>query len=235
MRRAPATPARGYRPAVSSMRLSIAACFFVSSLSHAFASLTPRSVRSGCSGSALGWRAVDRPSRTCDGETSSASQNWISLLIEMRLTPFSYFCTCWKVMPARSASAVWLMPASSRSARRRVPTSRSMSVGDFTEAGRAGTCLVVERSRGIVDILAMILSRVLRATTRARASCCAVPKSCCSLQSGEHSQSSRQEDWEFPTGRIPKTASWRLWPDLGGCPCPHAGILHNGAPVCRLD
>ena len=87
------------------MRLSIAACFFGSSLSHAFASLTPRSVRSGCSGSALGWRAVDRPSRTCDGGTSSASQNWISLLIETRLTPFSYFCTCWKVMPARSASA----------------------------------------------------------------------------------------------------------------------------------
>ena len=49
-------------------------------------------------GALTGW---DRPSRTCDGGTSSASQNWISLLIETRLTPFSYF---WDAFRTRSAT-----------------------------------------------------------------------------------------------------------------------------------
>jgi hypothetical protein len=36
--------------------------------------------------------------------------------------PFSYFCICWKVTPRASATYVWLLPPSSRAARKRAPT-----------------------------------------------------------------------------------------------------------------
>ena len=46
----------------------------------------------------------------------------------MRLVPFSYFCTCWKVTPSRFPSSVWDMPLAMRRARMRWPTSISCDV-----------------------------------------------------------------------------------------------------------
>src|SRR4051812_29123793 len=50
-------------------------------------------------------------------------------LAPMRLVPFSYFCTCWKVTPRSLASAVWLRPSSRRLTRTREPTRTSVCVG----------------------------------------------------------------------------------------------------------
>ena len=70
--------------------------------------------------------------------TSSASEIRCSRPAPMRFTPFSYFCTCWKVTPIRSASSVWDRRHSSRRERTRRPTSASR-----LSARLARTCLSI--------------------------------------------------------------------------------------------
>ena len=47
----------------------------------------------------------------------------------MRLAPFSYFCTCWKVRPSASPSFPWLIASILRRMRTRLPTCLSMGFG----------------------------------------------------------------------------------------------------------
>src|ERR1700716_3134709 len=52
-----------------------------------------------------------------------------SRLAPIRLTPYSYFCTCWKVSPKASPSFSWLIPSIMRRMRSRLPTCLSMGFG----------------------------------------------------------------------------------------------------------
>jgi hypothetical protein len=54
-----------------------------------------------------------------------------SRLALMRFVPFSYFCTCWNVTPSASASLVWLIDSILRRMHTRLPTCRSVGLGDF--------------------------------------------------------------------------------------------------------
>src|SRR5207245_2869809 len=49
----------------------------------------------------------------------------------MRLVPFSYFCTCWKVSPMSLPSSVWLISSIMRRIRTRLPTCLSVELGGF--------------------------------------------------------------------------------------------------------
>jgi hypothetical protein len=49
----------------------------------------------------------------------------------MRLVPFSYFCTYWKVRPSASPSFPWLIASIMRRMRTRPPTCLSMGLGAF--------------------------------------------------------------------------------------------------------
>src|SRR6266568_7101440 len=55
-------------------------------------------------------------------------------LAPMRLVPFSYFCTCWKVRPRASPSFSWLIASIMRRMRTRLPTCLSMGFGAFLAA-----------------------------------------------------------------------------------------------------
>src|SRR5262249_51112129 len=55
-------------------------------------------------------------------------------LAPMRLVPFSYFCTCWKVRPSASPSFSWLIASIIRRMRTRLPTCLSMGLGAFLAA-----------------------------------------------------------------------------------------------------
>jgi len=55
-------------------------------------------------------------------------------LAPMRLVPFSYFCTCWKVRPSASPSFVWLIASILRRMRTRRPTCTSVEFGAFFAA-----------------------------------------------------------------------------------------------------
>src|SRR5262245_18471617 len=52
-------------------------------------------------------------------------------LAPMRLEPFSYFCTCWKVRPRALPSFSWLIASIIRHMRTRPPTCLSTGLGDF--------------------------------------------------------------------------------------------------------
>src|SRR6185312_3145807 len=52
-----------------------------------------------------------------------------------RLTPFSYFWTCWNVSPNSSPSFSWLMPTSMRLKRTRLPTWASIGSACFLGTG----------------------------------------------------------------------------------------------------
>ena len=49
----------------------------------------------------------------------------------MRFVPFSYFCTCWKVMPSASPSCVWDLRSIIRHMRTRLPTCMSVGCSPF--------------------------------------------------------------------------------------------------------
>src|SRR5262249_46838276 len=51
----------------------------------------------------------------------------------MRLVPFSYFCTCWKVSPSASPSFSWLIASIMRRMRTQLPSCLSMGFGAFLE------------------------------------------------------------------------------------------------------
>ncbi|AAL49621.1 unknown [Sinorhizobium phage PBC5] len=70
-------------------------------------------------------------SKKYEGATLSASLMACSLLAPTRLAPFSYFWTCWKVMPRCAASVSWLMPMMLRRSRMRAPTCVSIGFGFF--------------------------------------------------------------------------------------------------------
>src|SRR5436853_7924788 len=63
-----------------------------------------------------------------DTGTSSASPTRTRRPAPTRFTPFSYFCTCWKVTPSMLPSSVCDMPLAMRRARMRWPTSMSCEV-----------------------------------------------------------------------------------------------------------
>jgi len=71
-------------------------------------------------------RAVSSKKK-CIG-TSRAPAIPCSRLALMRFVPFSYFCTCWNVIPSRSASAFWLIASSSRRVLTRLPTCLSVEL-----------------------------------------------------------------------------------------------------------
>src|SRR4030095_4252564 len=50
-------------------------------------------------------------------------------LAPMRLVPFSYFCTCWKVRPSAAPSFSWLIASIMRGIRTRLPTYWSVGFG----------------------------------------------------------------------------------------------------------
>ena len=54
-----------------------------------------------------------------------------SRLAPMRLTPFSYFWICWKVIPSAAPSFSWLIPTVMRRIRSRAPTWLSIGLGIF--------------------------------------------------------------------------------------------------------
>src|SRR3954467_14455202 len=76
------------------------------------------------------------PPKKKESGTSSASEIRCRRPAPMRFTPFSYFCTCWKVTPMRSASSVCDRRHSRRRERTRRPTSASRP-----SARLARTCL----------------------------------------------------------------------------------------------
>ena len=63
----------------------------------------------------------------------------------MRLVPFSYFCTCWKVRPSASPSFSWLMLSIIRRMRTREPTCLSIGLGAFL-AINVSYATIVERN-----------------------------------------------------------------------------------------
>src|SRR5436309_5287057 len=65
------------------------------------------------------------PPKKNDTGTSSDVAMRTSRPAPTRFTPFSYFCTCWKVTPSRLPSSVCDMPLAMRRARIRWPTSMS--------------------------------------------------------------------------------------------------------------
>mgnify|MGYP007116559457 CR=1 FL=1 len=50
---------------------------------------------------------------------------------EIRLVPFSYFWTCWKVSPSASPNPVWVMWSIMRRIRTLAPTCLSVGLGSF--------------------------------------------------------------------------------------------------------
>ena len=70
--------------------------------------------------------------------TSRASEMRCSRPAPMRFTPFSYFCTCWKVTPIRSANSVCDRPA--------LQPPRTDTTADFriAEVGSSGSHVFIE-------------------------------------------------------------------------------------------
>ena len=81
------------------------------------------------------------------GLTADTQDSWVtsaSAMMEayckrptlMRLVPFSYFCTCWNVIPSASPSFVWLIPSIFRRIRTRLPTCLSTGLAAFLSIAR---------------------------------------------------------------------------------------------------
>jgi hypothetical protein len=66
------------------------------------------------------------PSKKNDTGTCRICEICCSRLAPMRFVPFSFFCSCWNVMPSASPSFVWLIPSIMRRMRTWLPTCLSI-------------------------------------------------------------------------------------------------------------
>src|SRR6516164_8939177 len=85
---------------------------------------------------ALPWerRGTDASGAPSEKNATGTWRMWeicCNRLAPMRLVPFSYFCTCWKVSPRASPSFPWLIASILRRMRTRPPTYLSTGLGDF--------------------------------------------------------------------------------------------------------
>ena len=78
-----------------------------------------------------GRRQRARPQRRMRSALAGYGKPAAAELELTRFVPFSYFWTCWNVMPSASPSSDWLMSNIIRRIRRRLPTCWSMGLGDF--------------------------------------------------------------------------------------------------------
>src|SRR5262249_23143949 len=83
-------------------------------------------------------------------------------LAPMRLAPFSYFCTCWKVRPSAPPSFSWLIASIRRRIRTRLPTCWSMGFGAFFRRNCKRTAMA-DRS---LELWTKIVLAVGQATSR---------------------------------------------------------------------
>src|ERR1041385_8116311 len=89
---------------------------------------------------------VGAPSKKNDTGTCRICAICCNRLAPMRLVPFSYFCTCWKVRPRASPSFSWLMLSIIRRMRTREPTCLSMGLGAFLAAIKYSYAPILKRN-----------------------------------------------------------------------------------------
>src|SRR5262244_2090609 len=83
-------------------------------------------------------------------------------LAPIRLVPFSYFCTCWKVRPSASPSFPWLIASIMRRKRTRLPTCWSVGFGAFFR----GNCKRTAMADRSLELLAKIVLTLAHSTFR---------------------------------------------------------------------